>query len=78
MTRYHFSQVHISQMLAMPRIRSLWLETHSGREPTDQDIDRMYRDSLQAMIKALPTASKVIKGRLLQNTAGCVTVMTDF
>lgn len=33
---------HIKTMLEMPRIHSLWLEEY-GREPEDEDVDRMYQ-----------------------------------
>ena len=35
-------RAHIATLLAQPRIERLWRDAHSGRPPTDADIDTVY------------------------------------
>ena len=35
-------RAHIATLLAQPRIERLWRDAHSGRPPTDADIDAVY------------------------------------
>ncbi|WP_421869099.1 phosphonoacetaldehyde hydrolase [Motiliproteus sp.] len=52
---------HISQLLAMPRIRQAWTELH-GSEPTEADIDRLYQEFIPIQVEAIDKRAGLIPG----------------
>src|SRR6185312_14168234 len=52
---------HIAEVLQLPRITALWRKQH-GRDPTDQDVQAMYRDFLPLQKRVLEAGSEVIPG----------------
>ncbi len=52
---------HIATIIAMPRVRSLWMSEH-GREPTSQDVDAIYADFLPMQKSTLASHCDVIPG----------------
>ncbi len=54
---------HIRSLLAMPRIRSQWLETH-GKAPEAVDVDRLYEAFLPLQTAAIAERATLIPGAL--------------
>jgi phosphonoacetaldehyde hydrolase len=54
---------HISQLLAMPRIKKAWLERH-GHDADEQVIDRLYHDFLPLQLDAIKECAQAIPGWL--------------
>lgn len=52
-------RLHVQTMFEMPRIASLWQETH-GRPWTDEDADRVYRRSEELILSLLPDYAEPI------------------
>lgn len=52
---------HIARLLAMPRIHEAWLQAQ-GSEPSDADIDRLYRDFIPVQIEVIAERSTLIPG----------------
>lgn len=52
---------HIRGLLAMPRIRERWKESH-GSAPTDSDVDRVYAEFIPLQFSCLKEYSAVIPG----------------
>jgi phosphonoacetaldehyde hydrolase len=54
---------HIRSLLAMPRIRSQWLEAH-GKAPEAADVDRLYEAFLPLQTAAIAERATLIPGAL--------------
>lgn len=54
-------RIHISQMLAMPRIATAWQERF-GQLPTEADIDRLYQTFLPLQLATIKTRTQAIAG----------------
>lgn len=56
-------RAHIAALLADPDINLRWVHTHE-REPTEDDIDAIYRDFVPMQLKSLPRYADLIPGTL--------------
>merc|ERR1712154_311657 len=54
-------RLHIQQICALPDVVTRWTKRH-GSQPTLDDAERIYSNSLSATLKVLPANSSVIKG----------------
>ncbi|WP_250658189.1 phosphonoacetaldehyde hydrolase [Alkalimarinus coralli] len=54
---------HITQLLAMPRIKKAWLDKHD-KEADEQVIDRLYHDFLPLQLDAIRECAQAIPGWL--------------
>jgi phosphonoacetaldehyde hydrolase len=54
---------HLSTMLAMPEVRQRWTKVH-GREPTDEDVTRLFTHFLPLQKEILASNSQLISGCL--------------
>jgi len=52
---------HIAALLAIPRVKALWIERY-GCNPTDHDIDRLYKKYVDFQIEAISDCTKLIDG----------------
>ena len=54
---------HIAAVCAMPAVAAGWRAAH-GREPTDQDVERLYQEAIPLQIECLPRYAEPISGAL--------------
>ncbi len=52
---------HITRLLAMPRVRQAWIDTH-GETPDESLIDRLYNDFVPVQIAAIANRATLIPG----------------
>ena len=57
-------QVHIQKVLDNQGVRSRWLAKF-GRQPTEEDVDRMYARFVPLQKEALKTNSDMIPGMMI-------------
>lgn len=56
-------RVHIQKITQLDSVRKRWLEKH-GREPNEQDVDKMFEDFVPLQVKCLSDYSELIPGTL--------------
>lgn len=54
-------RIHIQRICDLPDVAARWKAKH-GKEPTREDAERIYSNSLSATLDLLPANSKMIKG----------------
>jgi len=56
-------KAHIRMLTEMPSVRKRWVETHQS-EPSDEDIEQLYREMVPVQVQCLERHSDLIPGTL--------------